>query len=205
MDEDEQNVELNNPKIQPEERQQRGGQWLTMGLAMVVVFLVGIGVAVIVTNQKDNSSDGSGRPLRTWKASDFSLESLDGQTVALSDFVGRPVFVNFWATWCAPCRREFPAFAHFMSEQSSDGPIVLTINQGDTNEQVQDFLDSLEIDSITVLMDRDFDLPDLYPSSKLPTTYVIDPAGFVRYTKYGEVTYDDLVDYLAELESGVGG
>ena len=205
MNEEEQHIELNNSEVPANEHQRQRGQWLTMCLAMVVVFLVGIGVAIIVTNQKDSTSDGSVRPLRTWKAADFTLESLDGQTVALSDYVGRPVFLNFWATWCAPCRREFPAFARFMSEQTGAGPIVLTINQGDTNEQVQEFLDSLEIDDITVLMDRDFDLPDLYPSNKLPTTYVVDAAGFVRYTKYGEVTYDDLYAYLAELESGVGG
>jgi len=189
----------------------RRARLVTLILALAVLVLVGVAIVVIVVNQPDEPNiirvevTNVLPSLRTWEATDFTLESLTGELVSLSDFEGRPVFLNFWATWCAPCRREFPAFERFMAEQPPDGPIIVTVNQAETVEQVHEFLDSLDISGVTVLMDQELDLLDFYPAGNLPTTYLIDPAGFVRFTRYGEVTYDDLYNLLAEVEPGVGG
>ncbi|MBK8020219.1 MAG: TlpA family protein disulfide reductase [Chloroflexi bacterium] len=132
---------------------------------------------------------------------DFSLNTLDGREVSLSDFQGRIVFLNFWATWCGPCEREMPALQAFAREQMQipEGAVVLTVNQQETAEEVQRWLDARDIRSLLVLMDVNAEASDLYGVFNLPVTFVIDRNGIVRYPKYGEVTVPELNAYVAEL------
>lgn len=174
---------------------------------VIVLMIAGLGMlaagAMIAANPSQdapNADAAAVRPLRDWQADDFTLTSLDGEQVSLSDYAGRPVFLNFWGTWCEPCRREFPAFAQFMSEQPADGPIILTVNQGETAEAAQSFLDEIGISGVPVLLDTNLDLLDEYPARNLPATYVIGTDGYVKFAKYGEVTVDQLYAYLDDLE-----
>ena len=132
---------------------------------------------------------------------DFELPALDGSgTVRLSDYAGRPVFLNFWATWCEPCKRELPAFEQFTAEQGEDGAVVLAINSGEDEATVRAFLEAQGVEGLNVLLDSEASVARTYGVIQIPVTFVIDEAGNVRYPHYGEMTAADLTGYLAALE-----
>ncbi|PJF30658.1 MAG: hypothetical protein CUN52_03715 [Phototrophicales bacterium] len=141
------------------------------------------------------------RPLNDWRAQDFALQDLDGNTVRLSDFSGRVVFLNMWHTACEPCVREMPAFDQFMREQGDDGAVVLAVNQlAQTEADIRPFLDRLGVSRLIVLLDPDFLMTDLYPYNFFPTTYVIDPQGMVRFFKVGELDLAQMRLWAEQLE-----
>jgi thiol-disulfide isomerase/thioredoxin len=130
----------------------------------------------------------------------FEVQTLEGEIVSLEDYLGRPVFLNFWGTWCVPCIREMPAFEEFTQEQGEDGAVVLVINQGETPDQIRAFLNDLNVTGLNVLIDEDLDVANDYGVSVLPTTYLIDAQSQLRFFKLGEVTKEDLYTYLDALE-----
>lgn len=139
------------------------------------------------------------RSLNDWRAEDFQLTSLTGDTVSLSDYEGRMVFINFWRTDCAPCVRELPAFRDFMAQQGADGAIVLAVNQGEDAAMIAEFLESIDIDAwndFPVLLDEDMTVSVTYPSQFLPTTYVVNSEGMVQNFRIGEMTVDEMNGYL---------
>ena len=133
---------------------------------------------------------------------DFELPALDGGgPVRLTDYAGRVVFLNFWATWCEPCKRELPAFEQFTAEQGDDGAVVLAVNTGEDEATVQAFLEAQGITGLNVLLDPEATVAEQYGVFQIPVTFVIDGDGNVRYPHYGEMTPDDLAGYLAALEA----
>ncbi len=141
------------------------------------------------------------RPLNDWQAEDFALQDLDGNTVRLSDFRGRVVFLNMWHTACEPCVREMPAFDQFMREQGDGGAVVLAVNQlAQTEADIRPFLENLGVSRFIVLLDPDFLMTDLYPYNFFPTTYVIDPQGMVRFFKVGEIDLAQMRQWAEQLE-----
>ncbi len=178
--------------------------------ALVLFLITGlmglVAASVMLFIERDNGASlddpalQSSRTLRDWQAQDFELATLDGDTARLSDFSGRPVFLNFWRTDCPPCVRELPAFQAFMEAQGADGAVVLAVNQGERGEAIREFLDGIGIEGIPVLLDENLELTDLYPVTALPTTYVIDAAGMVRFLKFGEITADEMLDHLDLIE-----
>jgi peroxiredoxin len=134
-------------------------------------------------------------------APNFELAALDGGTVRLSSMRGRVVFLNFWATWCEPCKREMPAFQRFMQAQTDDGAVILAVNIGDKPEDIQKFLDDNNVRGIPVLLDVDYEAQTSYGADLFPTTFVIDPAGIVRDMHLGEMTFADLNGYLDQIRS----
>jgi len=131
---------------------------------------------------------------------DFTLNSLDGKTVHLSDYAGRIVFLNFWATWCTLCQRELPVFEQFLSQQPANGATVLSVDVAETSDQINAFLNKFSISGLNVLMDNDAAVSDSYGIFNMPTTFVIDGKGIIRYPKYGAMTVDDLNGYVAALK-----
>lgn len=138
--------------------------------------------------------------LRGQPAPNFELEQLDGEgTLRLSSLRGRVVFVNFWATWCEPCRRELPALQTFSSQQQSrTSPVILAVNIGETPQQISSYLEELGISDLPVLLDSDLAVSDRYQVVLYPSTFVIDPAGTVVDFHLGEITLDELNAYAAE-------
>lgn len=132
-------------------------------------------------------------------APNFELETLDGETVRLSSLRGRVVFLNFWATWCEPCRRELPAFERFMADQPADGPLILALNNGETPEQIRPFLAENGGSALTVLLDSGYAVEQLYDVNFFPSTFVVDAGGVVRDMHLGEMTLDDLNAYVAQF------
>ncbi|MFQ3567614.1 MAG: TlpA disulfide reductase family protein [Aggregatilineales bacterium] len=133
---------------------------------------------------------------------DFEAQTLDGRTVRLTDYLGRIVFLNFWATWCEPCKRELPTFEEFMAEQDDDGPIILAVNLEESAEQIRAWLRENGIsEDLTYLLDPDGSIARNYGVFSIPVTYVIDEQGVVRYPKYGELSRMEIESYLTALRA----
>ncbi len=132
------------------------------------------------------------------EAPDFALPDLDGETVRLSDFAGRPVVLNFWATWCTPCRVEMPALEEAAADYAGRGLAVLAVNQGETAEQVNDFLTEVGL-SLPVLLDAESEVGAAYGAFFLPTTVIVGQDGVVGAVHRGILSREDLDDYLAAL------
>lgn len=133
----------------------------------------------------------------------FTLTTLAGAPLSLADLAGRPVFLNFWATWCGPCVREMPAFQTFAREQrlrGDDGAVVLAINFGETEEDITPFLRELGVGDLTTLLDPDLRTANAYGVGNLPTTYLIAADGTLAFLKLGEMTLDEMNEYLAALQ-----
>ena len=142
------------------------------------------------------------RSVVNFAAPDFELPLLDGVTlVSPADYAGRPLFLNFWATWCAPCVRELPAFAEFVAQHAGDpdGPALLTINLGEPAAVISSFLVETGISNLPVAMDINQVVKRDYGVQNLPTTFIIDGAGEIRYMKLGEMTSEDMTAYLDAL------
>lgn len=128
----------------------------------------------------------------------FALPDLNGDTVRLSDFAGRPVVLNFWATWCAPCRLEMPELAGAATEYADRGLAVLPINQDETAEQVRAFYDEVGLD-LPALLDSRAAVGAAYGAFFLPSTVVIGPDGVVSAYHRGIISREKLDEYLAEV------
>jgi peroxiredoxin len=127
---------------------------------------------------------------------DFTLTTLDGETVRLSDYGGRLVFLNFWQTTCEPCKRELPAFASFVAEQPDDGVAVLTVNVAENADIVRTFLQEQGVSGLIVPLDPDANVASSYGVFQIPVTFAINGDGLIRYIKYGEITRDDIDGYI---------
>jgi peroxiredoxin len=117
-------------------------------------------------------------------APDFQLPNLEGQSISLSDFRGKPVLVNFWASWCLPCRYEMPFIQEVYEEWSASGLVVLAINQGESLSTAKDFMQSGNY-SFPVLLDISQHVALEYNIRGIPATFFIDKDGIIQATKVG--------------------
>ncbi len=147
-------------------------------------------------------------------APDFELADLDGRRLRLSDLRGKAVILNFWATWCPPCRKEMPSMERAWRELRARGePIVLVaVNVGEDADTIFGFTARMDL-SFPILLDERSEVADRYRqltgigTMALPTTFVIDPQGRVAYRAVGGREWDDpaLLDPVRALLKGAGG
>ncbi|OGO40160.1 MAG: hypothetical protein A2147_11085, partial [Chloroflexi bacterium RBG_16_57_8] len=109
-------------------------------------------------------------------APNFNLVDLNGEGVSLADFAGKPVLINFWASWCPPCREEMPYLQQIYDEQSGKGLVVLAINIQESPARVRQFLSENNL-SIPVLFDLTGNTSEDYGIVPIPTTFFIDGEG----------------------------
>jgi cytochrome c biogenesis protein CcmG, thiol:disulfide interchange protein DsbE len=126
--------------------------------------------------------------------------TLDGESVALDAFRGRPFVVNLWATWCPPCRREMPRLTQ-AAQQRADVSILL-VNQGEDAAVVLAYLESEALPSEHVLLDPGHAFAAAVDSAALPTTLFVDATGTVRRRHHGEISRAALTDGLREIAPG---
>lgn len=117
-------------------------------------------------------------------APDFMTTTPTGDPIRLSDFRGKVVLLNFWATWCGPCRIEMPLFQRFYDESNIT---ILAVNNRETAEQVTKFADQIRI-SFPLAMDESGTIQDQYYVQAYPMTYIIDPNGVIVDIHYGVFT-----------------
>jgi cytochrome c biogenesis protein CcmG, thiol:disulfide interchange protein DsbE len=112
-------------------------------------------------------------------AADFSLSTLDGDAASLRDYRGRVVILNFFATWCGPCRAEMPDMQAIYGELRDRGLVVVAVNQGEAEESVTAFAREFGL-TFPLLLDSDLAIGKMYAVRGYPTTVVIDRKGIVR-------------------------
>jgi peroxiredoxin len=124
-------------------------------------------------------------------ASDFALQDMDEVVVKLSDYRGKVVLLNFWATWCPPCIREMPSMERLHQQVDADEFKVIAVNQMEDVDQVFAFTGQLEVDpTFEILFDKSSQVSRDYAVRGLPTTYLIDKKGNIRYRAVGGREFD---------------
>lgn len=138
-------------------------------------------------------------------APEFVLKDTEGRTHRLSDYKGKVVVLNFWATWCPPCRDEMPSMERARLLVLDEPIEILAINIGEDEDAIFLFTGDYPVE-FPLLMDKDESVVKDYPVVGLPTTYIIGPKGNIRYRAVGSREWDDpkLLDALRSLLNDAG-
>jgi thiol-disulfide isomerase/thioredoxin len=119
-------------------------------------------------------------------ATDFTLKSNSGKNIKLSELRGQVVMINFWASWCGPCRQEMPLLEQLYKKYQPMGFTLLGVNVEENSNDAIKWLKGMEV-SFPVLFDNESKVSDLYNVSAMPTTLIIDRDGNMRYYHRGYV------------------
>ncbi len=178
-------------------------------LLLTAGLLVGAGLAIFIYFALDLSDDNAGQidelpgvslpesAAVGAPAPDFELNNLANEPVRLSDLRGKIVVINFWATWCEPCKVEMPFFEELYSS-SQKKLEILAVNFDEPSQQVQQFAEEYQL-SFPILLDPGGNVQNLYRVRGYPTTFMLDEEGIVRYHHIGLITEGQLDQYLSEL------
>ncbi len=149
------------------------------------------------------ATDGAGlgsldsqKPIKGQIAPDFVLRNADGQLVKLSDLRGKVVWVNFWASWCLPCKKELPDIQKLYDEKHGDGLEVLAVNWQDDIETARSFFSSREL-HLPLLLDRSGSVYEQYRLQGLPDSFFIDREGKLAAFQFGFLTEAKMRERLA--------
>lgn len=150
-----------------------------------------VGIAELATSSGDLIQLGD-------TAYDFTLNDLDGNLISLSDYRGRPVILNFWATWCVPCRVEMPELQQALNDYEDEGLAILALNQQESREAVEAFFEEFDL-SLTSLLDSEGTVSRLYSIVVFPGTVFINADGQVTAIHRGVLVREQIDDYLGEM------
>lgn len=136
------------------------------------------------------------------QAPSFTLKDIDDKTHKLEDYRGRVVVVNFWATWCPPCRREMPSMEQAWHKLKQHNIEMLAINVGEDADTIFTFTADYPV-TFPLLMDRDSSVISAWPVKGLPTTFVVDKQGQIVYRVIGGRDWNspELVQMLIDLQN----
>jgi peroxiredoxin len=152
-------------------------------LAMIAVLLLGAAWTVFSRPgaASTTSYNAPPSPRIGFAAPDFTLDTLDGGSITLSELRGRPVMLNFWASWCLPCRTEMPAIERVHQRLEEQGLVIIGLNatSQDTEAAARAFAQEFGL-TFPVALDRDGSASAQYELMGLPSTYFIDREGIVR-------------------------
>jgi peroxiredoxin len=127
-------------------------------------------------------------------APDFTLRTMSGPNMRLAEQRGRVVMINFWATWCGPCRQEMPELAKLYDKYKSSGFVLMGVNVDDDTKNAVALAEKLGV-KFPVLLDTDKTVSKAYDLSTMPSTVIIDRDGKVRFVHRGYLTgYEDTYD-----------
>jgi peroxiredoxin len=172
----------------------------------VVIALVGAGLLTHYGLHASGSAAGHSVATRSANspkgkiAPDFVLRSLDGPTVKLSDFRGKPVLLNFWATWCAPCRIEMPWFVEFYKQYQSQGLEIVGVSMDDSGQEtaIAEFIKERNV-NYPILRGNN-EVADLYGGLRfLPQTFFVDREGNIVRTSYGIKSKEEFEQGIREF------
>lgn len=181
---------------------------------IVLIGLVGYGVYDYVSGNKEETNRRHANEEQTrlpsddvpigiekgQRAPDFTLNDLNGSPIRLSNYLGKKVLINFWASWCPPCRAEMPHMQQFY-EDYKDNTVILGVNMTATEERSEDIRPFVEEFGLTfpIVLDKEGNLMGDYVVIAYPTTYVIDEQGIIRDVFRGAINYEIMQKTIEEL------
>lgn len=175
---------------------------LLIGLAVGLIVLFGL-PATGRTSAGAASGPGTPQviapaPVVGAPAPEFQLQDLAGKAVSLADAKGHPLLINFWATWCGPCRVEMPAIEARYQANQAKGLMVYAVDADEPKPDVADFAKVFKL-SFTVLLDPGAKIQDLYQIRGYPTSFFVDSKGIIKVVHIGAMTEGQLDDNLAKI------
>lgn len=187
-----------------QERRSLSGRERMYAVAGVVAALALV-AAIWVLTGREAAPQGQAMSEVNRPAPAFTTPALDGGTVTLADYGGKVVLLNFWGTWCEPCKRELPALEQAHQTYGDQGLAVIGVNltddeqaQGRDTAQIRAFLDQYGV-TYPIALDTQGDLTNAYRVFPLPTSFFIDQQGRIRYVHIGELTLEDVAARFSEL------
>lgn len=157
------------------------------------------------TTQSSVEVPESNSPLIGQKATDFSLKDMDGNTVKLSDYKGKKVYLKFWATWCGPCRQSMPELEKLVKDTDRDFEILTIMAPGlqgeKTEEEFVKWFDQQDYKSVPVLYNPDGSVFADYQVRSIPTEVFIDSHGKIGHVQLGAISNEDAKKIIKELQS----
>ncbi len=153
-----------------------------------------------LTDTRAGETQGQGRIQVGQPAPDFTLRTLDGGEMRLSDFRGQPVLINFWATWCAPCRIEMPEIVRAYEAHSDAGFTVLAVNLTDQDvlEDVRVFVEEFDM-TFPVLLDSAGEVSTLYGLLGLPMSIFVDREGSIARIYIGLMSGEQIDEFVGAV------
>lgn len=148
--------------------------------------------------QNDNFKNETALKVSKTKAMDFKLKDLTGKEVSLSDYKGKKVFLNFWATWCPPCKAEMPEMEMLYQETKNSDLVILAVNLDEEKDTVQKFINSNKY-NFPVLLDTGNIVASQYEVVSIPTSFFIDKEGNIVDKHIGAMTIEDMKNYIDNI------
>ncbi len=169
----------------------------SIGIMAIIILAIAF---IELSKPKDNiiTPDDKNTGITIGKtAPDFELETLEGKKAKLSDYRGKKVILNFWASWCSPCREEMPEFQRIYSE-NKDKLVVVGVNLQESRENAEAFIEKLSI-TFPILLDPNSLVKDMYNVFTQPVTYFIDENGKIVDKKFGPLTSEEIDEKIAKM------
>lgn len=190
------------PLRTPADRRSASPLWIALSLLCFAA-----GTAIIAQNGLPQRAEATGivmqdtafAPEQNALAPPFTLTEPDGGTFNLLTLRGKPIILNFWATWCEPCAIEMPELQR-LHEQFGDDVVVVGVNVGESPSVVQVWLEQHGL-TFRIAMDTDMEISRLYALRGQPTTYVISPEGRITAIFYGPTTMTPLIEAVGAYVS----
>ena len=136
---------------------------------------------------------------KPWQAAEINLTDINGHRHTIGDYQGKLLLVNFWGTWCKPCRKEMPSLQRAYNQLIDDDIVIIAIAMGDSLSEVNKFNNKNPVD-FALLADEDSKVSDNWSVSALPTTYIVNQKGEVIIRIIGAYEWDSL-QFLEQVKS----
>jgi peroxiredoxin len=167
----------------------------------VVILVVGIGwIGLSAVTAYSTTGGLIPSPKEGFLAPDFTLETLDGGEITLSELRGHPVILNLWASWCPPCRAEMPALQRVYEANRERGLEILAVNMTsqDSQSSAKNFVDQNGL-TFTIPLDRLGLVSNIYQSRALPSTFFVDRQGVIQKVVIGGPMSEVLIESVVEM------
>ncbi len=206
-------------KYKRQKTNSNSSRWIAIGVLAAGLILAAVAVFLFVSNGS-NSGDvaadtgeipdnlavatlagvknSGAQPVQGQPAPNFAFRYPDGSSYSLADFKGQPVIVNFWATWCPPCRREMPGLVKAYETYKDDGLMIIEVDVAEPPEAVAKFVDEYGM-TMPVVLDQRQEVTRLYRTDSFPTSFFIDENGVIQARWVGYLPEEELAANLAKI------